>query len=204
MSDKLINQVIQLTSKEEKLGKFGPMMKIKDEKGLTYTVYKTKKDGSVSVAWEQLQTLNLGDMVQVSFAEDTGDYEGKPVTYRTVRAFNADIGNGVANSSAQAKSSNPEANRGQSERSGDAFGRRLRVQGHINALLSNTEYYSPNNTITVANLVKEAIAIEDEAEKQLAPSSFRQAVRAKAPQVVEEDLPVIQQGDDTDVEDIPY
>jgi len=67
MSDKLINAVIQLTSKEEKAGKFGPMAKIKDEKGLTYTVYKTKKDGTVSVAWEQLQKLSVGDMVQVSF-----------------------------------------------------------------------------------------------------------------------------------------
>lgn len=48
MDNKLINQVIQLTSKEQKLGKFGPMVKIKDEKGLTYTVYKTKKDGTIS------------------------------------------------------------------------------------------------------------------------------------------------------------
>src|SRR5262249_14024142 len=134
MSDKLINAVIQLSSKEEKLGKFGPMMKIKDEKGLTYTVYKNKKDGTVSVAWEQLQSLSLGDMVQVSFAEDVGDYEGKPVTYRTVRAFNPDIGNGVANSSSLAKSSNSGQHTASQGHSNDAYGRRLGIQGHINAL----------------------------------------------------------------------
>ena len=215
MQDKLVNAVIQLSSKEEKLGKFGPMMKLKDEKGLTYTVYKNKKDGSVSVAWEQLQTLNLGDMVQVSFAEQTGDYEGKSVTYRTVRAFNLDIGNGVANSSAQEKSSNSEAPRasgrvlisepnGSYEARNEAFGRRLGIQGHINALLSNPNYYDSEGP-SISDLVKEAIAIEDEAEKQINPSKFRQAVQDKAPQVVEDELPVIQvENDGIDVESIPF
>jgi hypothetical protein len=53
--------------------------------------------------------------------------------------------------------------------------------------------------------VKEAIAIEDEAEKQINPSKFRQAVQDKAPQVVEDELPVIQvENDGIDVESIPF
>lgn len=120
MDNKLINAVIQLASKEEKAGKFGPTAKIKDEKGLTYTVYKTKKDGTISVAWEQLQKLTVGDMVQVSFAEEVVNHpEHGNYTARTVRAFDSDIGNGMANSSAQQKSINGEANRGQSGHSKD-------------------------------------------------------------------------------------
>jgi hypothetical protein len=69
---------------------------LKDEKGLTYTVYKFNLDGAESVAWGQLQSLNLGDTVQIGYVEDLGEYEGKSVTYRTIRAFNKDIGNGMA------------------------------------------------------------------------------------------------------------
>ena len=55
---------------------------------------------------------------------------------------------------------------------------------------------------SITTIVKWAIQIEDEAEKQLNPSSFRQAVQRHAPQVAE-DLPVIQQEEDISVEDIP-
>ena len=196
MDNKLINAVIQLASREEKTGKFGPMAKIKDEKGLTYTVYKTKKDGAVSVAWEQLRALSVGDVVQVGFAEEVVQHpEHGTYTARTIRNFDRDIGNGMANTQAQAKSSNGGANTA-SQAHPDAFGRRLGVQGHINALVSNPDYYNLGTSITIEHLVKEAIAIEDEAEKQLKPSPLREAVSKYAPSVVEEDLPTIQQGDD--------
>ena len=202
MNDKLINQVIQLSSKEEKLGKFGPMMKIKDEKGLTYTVYKTKKDGSVSVAWEQLQSINVGDMTQVSFAEDIGEYEGKSVTYRTVRAFNPDIGNGMTNAAAQGKSPHSEAPTHSQGASRDPHGRLLGVHGIVDGLVANPSFYGPDSGVTHADLVKEAIAIDDEIEKQLNPSKLRQTVQAKAPRVFEEELPVIQQEEDDGFDDL--
>jgi hypothetical protein len=197
MDNKLINQVIQLSSKEEKLGKFGPMAKIKDEKGLTYNVYKLKKDGTVSVAWEQLQGLNTGEMTQISFAEEIVNHpEHGTYTSRIARAFNPDIGNGMVNSSAQEKSSNV-GHSGSFQGHSDAFSRRLGVQGHINALLSNPSYYPISNDadlVPIASLIKEAIAIEDEAEKQLS-SSLEDANL---------NLPVIQQGDDVDVDSIPF
>ena len=98
MSDnKLLNKAITISAKEEKLQGRKPVMKLKDEKGLTYTVYKTKQDGSTSVAWEQVQELSVGDTVQIGYVEDLGDYQGKAVTYRTIRNFNKDIGEGVKN-----------------------------------------------------------------------------------------------------------
>jgi hypothetical protein len=57
--------------------------------------------------------------------------------------------------------------------------------------------------VSISDLVKEAIAIEDEAEKQLNPSPLRQAVQAHAPSVLDEDLPVIQQEENLG-EDIPF
>jgi hypothetical protein len=45
-------------------------------------------------------------------------------------------------------------------------------------------------------------AIKADGNKRFPP--LRQAVARHAPSVVDEDLPVIQQGDDIDVEDIPF
>lgn len=91
----LINKVITVSGKEEKMQGGKPVMKIKDQDNLTYTVYKTKQDGTESAAWKAMPSLE--DVVQIGFVEQKGEYEGKPVTYRTIRVFNKDIGNGVAN-----------------------------------------------------------------------------------------------------------
>lgn len=91
----LTNKIIQIASKEEKAGPFGPMVKIKDQDGKTYTVFKTKKDGTTSVAWDSMPAV--GDTVQVSYAEEDGEYDGKPYKRRTVRSFNSDIGQGTLN-----------------------------------------------------------------------------------------------------------
>lgn len=95
MDQDLINKVITVSGKEEKMQGGKPVMKIKDQDNLTYTVYKTKQDGSESVAWSQIPSID--ETVQIGFVEQKGEYEGKPVTYRTIRVFNKDIGNGVAN-----------------------------------------------------------------------------------------------------------
>ncbi|MEK6279365.1 MAG: hypothetical protein AABN95_03350 [Acidobacteriota bacterium] len=54
MDSKLLNKAITISAKEEKLQAGKPVVKLKDEKGLTYTVYKFKQDGTKSVAWGQL------------------------------------------------------------------------------------------------------------------------------------------------------
>lgn len=114
MSD-LSNKVIQVASKEEKAGPFGPMVKIKDQDGKTYTVFKNKKDGTTSVAWEQMPAV--GDTVQIGYAEEDGEYEGKPFKRRTARSFNSDIGNGVANT----QSPRTEANIASSGKQDETF-----------------------------------------------------------------------------------
>lgn len=95
MDQDLINKVITVSGKEEKMQGGKPVMKIKDQDNLTYTVYKIKQDGTESAAWKAMPSLE--DVVQIGFVEQKGEYEGKPVTYRTIRVFNKDIGNGVAN-----------------------------------------------------------------------------------------------------------
>lgn len=76
-----------------------------------------------------------------------------------------------------------------------------------NALLSNPSYYASDVSPDITALIREAIAIEDEAEKQLNPSALRQAVQRYAPKVIlpEEDLPVTQQDELADIgADIPF
>lgn len=128
MNDKLINKVISITSMETKAGQYGAMAKIKDEKGLTYTVFEQKKDGSTSVAWEQLQSLKIGANVQISFSEEVKTHpEHGNYTARTIRSFNEDIGNGASNYANQSPSTpsafpgRGEAPRASQGASGDDF-----------------------------------------------------------------------------------
>jgi hypothetical protein len=200
MNDKLLNKAITLSSKEEKLQGGKPVAKIKDEKGLTYTVYKFKQDGTESIAWGQLSKLSLGTTVQIGYVEDIKDSpEYGKVTYRTIRNFNEDLA-GMTQDKGEQGNSQPGANSSVSGHP-DAFGRRLGVQG-----LSNPNYYGSAQEVSIANLVTEAIRIEDEAEKQLTPSKLRQAVNKYAPKVAEE-LPVIDVGEpneDMPIEGIPF
>lgn len=187
MDKKLLNKAITIAEKVEKLQGNKTVMKVKDEKGLTYTVYKTKQDGSTSVAWDQILDLNIGDTVQIGYVEDLGEYQGKKVTYRTIRNFNKDIGEGQKqynqyNPAPQAKSSNT----GQSGRSGevsrDEFSRRLGIQGHLNALLSNPTVIGGEERLSFKGIIRHAIQIEDELEVLLNPSPVRQAVLKSNPQ----------------------
>lgn len=204
MSDqKLLNKAITISAKEEKLQAGKPVVKLKDEKGLTYTVYKFKQDGTESIAWGQLSELDLGDIVQIGYVEDIKDSpEFGKITYRTIRSFNKDIGNGMANAASQSASKESpryEAPSASQRGSSDAFGRRLGVQGHINALLSNNSIVDRFEGIKnedLVGIVKLAIAVEDEAERQLNPVSDTQSV----PKATE---PVIH-AEDMNVEDIPF
>lgn len=128
MSD-LSNDVTAIASKTEQPGKFGPSMKIIGENKKTYWVNKFNKDGTVSKAWEKMP--DVGDTVQISYQgtmkpkpEGKGEYES-----RTVRFFDSDIGNGVAN----AQTPRYEPNSASQRESSEDFGRRLAVHGFLNA-----------------------------------------------------------------------
>jgi hypothetical protein len=101
MNTPLLNATIEIVEMSDKKGQYGLIKKIKGkdiESGQTntYTVYDKKKDGSISAAWSQIQSITVGDTVQVGYAEQQGTMDdGKPFTSRIVRNFNKDIGNGV-------------------------------------------------------------------------------------------------------------
>jgi hypothetical protein len=88
MSDEIINKVITISSVEQKTASNGnPFFKLKDENGLTYTMWTTKKDGTEQKCFSYFKTLGLeatGKTVSIGIKEDQGDYNGKPVTYRTI------------------------------------------------------------------------------------------------------------------------
>jgi hypothetical protein len=203
MNNDLIMKAITLSGEEKKvLSNGSTVVKIKDEKGLSYSFFMKKQDGTISKAYEGYQAFQLGDTVEIHFSEQEKSYEGKPYTLRNIAFFGDKVSGSApvetARGEAPTQSQGPSGSGPQTE-----FGRRLGVQGHINALLSNPSYYTPGGA-TISALVSEAIAIEDEAEKQLNPSAFRQQVQRVAPKVVEEELPTIQQGGDFDGEDIPF
>jgi len=101
--NQLNNATIEIVEMSDKAGKFGPIKKIKGkniETGQTntYTVYKSKQDGTDSAAWGQLSSINVLDTVNVGYVEQSGTMQdGKPFTSRIVRNFDKDLGNGRKN-----------------------------------------------------------------------------------------------------------
>lgn len=189
VDQKLLNRAITISAKEEKLQAGKPVVKLKDEKGLTYTVYKLKQDGTESIAWGQLSELDLGDTVQIGYVEDIVESaEFGKVTYRTIRSFNKDIGNGMANHQAQTQTPRGGANNA-SGRGSDAFGRRLAIHGMVNGLLASS--MPPEMIIKeLPNLLK----LEDAIDSALSPVS--------EPKPVSE--PTIHADEDLNVEGIPF
>jgi hypothetical protein len=68
------------------------MIKFKDEKNLTYTMWPQKQDGTESSAYSFYKVMDLdgiGRAVEISYTEQQGDFQGKPVTYRTIIGMKA-------------------------------------------------------------------------------------------------------------------
>ena len=200
---KLLNKTIQISAKEEKLQGGKPVYKIKDEKGLTYTIYKFKKNDSVSVAWDQITKLSVGDNVFIGYVENQGEYEGKTVTYRTILTLSTDISNGMMNASAQEKSFNPEPNREQYQESREAFGRRLAIHGMVNGLLAGgTEIDQIDSGV-----IEDLLELEDRIDVQLNASLLEP--KATEPTIhIDGDMPPAEVFNDNpgnlNVEDIPF
>ncbi len=193
----LLNKTITVSAKEEKLQGGKPVMKIKDQNNLTYTVYKTKQDGTTSVAWTQLADLNLGDNVQIGYAEQQGEYEGKAVTYRTIRSFNKDIGQGMANAQAQGKTT-PQGHNNESDReSSKDFGKRLAIHGMVNGMLASG--MTPEG---VESALPSLLKLEESIDKALNPATGWD--KARETFGTPEELPTLQQEEEIDVSDIPF
>jgi hypothetical protein len=198
-------QILNATITIEEIVDKGKKISIKGNSGRvhTYSIWKTKQDGSDSATYSQFKNMGLhvGSTVMVGYVIDEYDTEinGVPKRIQSKKIINFRETNETPSQTASRQESSNLGHSGASQRgSSDAFGRRLGVQGHINALLSNPNYYSPvgDTMLSIPDLVREAIAVENEAEKQLLPEAIR-------PTNLTEDLPVIQQ-DEVDVSDIPF
>jgi hypothetical protein len=193
-----------------------------DHEKKRFSFWATKKDGSNSSAMNQYRNMDLtqGSVVMIGFVQE--DYESaygpktsnKIINFRetqeqpTVTSGSPTSG-GTTQSTAQVLSARGEPSRGQSGGSSDAFGRRLGIQGHINALLSNPNIYGNGDVPwDVSSIVKKAIEIEDEAERQLAPvAEEKPTASTTAPaweRFREPELPTIQVNEDISVEDIAF
>lgn len=192
---KILNKTITISEVVMKQTTGGNKYAIKDHEGRTFNFFTTKKDGTDTSVYAQFKNMELevGSTVMIGYVEEEfNNKDGKKVISKKIINFRETNGQPTQTAS-HGKSSTGEASTRSQSHSGDAFGHRLAVQGHINALLSNPSYYG-TYPVTIANLVKEAIAIEDEAEKQLNPSKFRQTVQQHASNVVDEDLPINRRG----------
>jgi hypothetical protein len=194
----LLNATIEIVEMSDKKGQYGLIKKIKGrniESGQTntYTVYDKKKDGSISAAWSQLASITIGDTVQVGYAEQQGTKDdGSPYTSRIVRNFNKDIGNGVRQYQSQPKES-PRTDRSTTSSEGsrdDLIIRQVAFKGVIELMASQ-------------------IIVEPDVEKSVHKwtDKFSRIIKAQeltdpVKSAPEEDLPIIEQEDDT--EDIPF
>jgi hypothetical protein len=206
MPNKKEEALVKIKKVGEKDNKFW----VQDEKGEYYSGFKSYQ-GSENTEYSQLQLGNhgepfkVGDTALVVFTKSVGKDDK---IYKNIRGIYPAEGSQTA---PQAKTSSGEAPVASERLSEAEFSRRLGVQGHVNALLSNPNILGIGN-LSVSqfqDLISHAIQIEDEINKQLNPSKLRQAVQKHAPSVAEE-LPVIQQDEDVpppsdmDVEGIPF
>lgn len=188
MDNKLINKVITISSEETKKTQYGLVKKIKDENGLTYSIFDTKKDGSESTAWAQYKDLSTGDTVQISYVEEPKEYEGKGYMARTIRNFNSDIGNGHSQYKDSQKQESPrgKAPVASGRGSNDAFGHRLAIHGMVNGILAGGK--APEDVIEALGRL---LQLEDAIDLALkTPSEF-----------LGDGLPT---DEEMNVEDIPY
>jgi hypothetical protein len=218
MNDGIINKNIRVESLEAKMASTGNMKYIiKDEQGNKYFFWQKNKgeDSDVFLSFQGM-AVKKGDTIAIGYTEKEDSFvnrEGKTINYIDRFILGLREANGVpaASESQTAEKPRSEAPRALQSNSTDAFGRRLGIQGHINALLSNPNVLGGLEGLRnedIVGVVRIAILIEDEAEKQLNPSALRQAVQKHAPSVVAPDIQEMAEDMEResaiDVEDIDY
>lgn len=193
MSD-LQNKIITIISKGEQAGTYGPVMKIKDENNLTYSVYKTKQDGTVSAAWQSMPDIN--DVVQIGYVEEVKDHpEHGKVTYRTIRSFNKDVGEGHNNYQQQNPQPVKEKTMGNQETNWNRIGMIKGMNNLVGSRLASGT--SPDEVLKEIPAYMEIVnAIEQTVDQSLIGNNNPVGQ-------LEEPLPTIQV-QDIDVSDIPF
>lgn len=196
MNNDLIMKAITLSGEEKKVLNTGStVVKIKDEKGLTYSFFMKKQDGSISKAYEGYQKFQLGDTVEIHFSEQEKSYEGKPYTLRNIAFFGEKVSGATPVEKPRTNDS-----RGQSASPGRDFD--AENVGKFQSLFL-AAFLQAGNTFSDALLqVGQA--------KKLAEMVVYGQMEKVAPDIQERaeqmshELPVIQQGEDLSLEDIPF
>lgn len=67
----------------------GNRISIKAISGGSYSFFKTKQDGTLSVAYSAMESMGLKKDMTVNIAYDTseGEFNGKKITYKNIKAF---------------------------------------------------------------------------------------------------------------------
>jgi hypothetical protein len=198
MNNDLIMKAITLSGEEKKVINGSTVISIKDEKGLKYSFWEKKQDGSVSKAYEGYQKFSLGDTVEIHYSEaQKTNKEGKAYTARSIAFFGEKV-----QPSAPIESRSSEANKGQSGASGRDFDKE--AVGKCQSLFL-AAYLQAGNKFSDALLqVGQA--------KKLAEMVVYGKTEKVAPDIQEaaeqmsEDLPVIQQDNELDslAESVPF
>ena len=167
-------KAITLSGEEKKVTAQGSaIIKIKDEKGLTYSFFMKKQDGSESKAYEGYKKFQLGDTVEIHYSEQqrtTSD--GKPYTARSIAFFGEKV-----SGSAQAQNASP---RGSQSVKSDSIIRQVAFKGAIE--------------MAVAGKI-DLVAVEKYT------NAFERIIQGYSSEPA---LPVIQQDEEINVEDVPF
>jgi hypothetical protein len=178
MNDQIYNKVITITGVEQKNGK----MTLTDHEGKKFSFWMTKKDGTNSSPYAQFKDADLkqGSTIQIGYVLEEYESAYGPKKSNKIISFR-ETNEAPSKTSAASSTQNsiqperyvPEPSTASQGISRDEFSRRLGIQGHINALLSNPSFTEPRDdfpaSINIPHIITLAIQIEDEAEKQLNP-----------------------------------
>lgn len=191
-------KAITLSGDEKKVINGSTVVSIKDEKGLKYSFWEKKQDGSFSKAYEGYQKFSLGDTVEIHYSEtEKTNKEGKTYTARGIAFFGDKVTPTIQ--AEKPRSEAPTNSQGVSGRDFDkeAIGKcqSLFLQAYIQAGHSFSEAL-----LQVGQAKKLAtIVVYGQGETILVAPDIQEA----AEQMAREELPTIQQ-EDINVEDIPF
>lgn len=173
----LIMKAITLSGEERKVTQNGStIIKIKDEKGLTYSFFMKKQDGSDSKAYEGYQRFQLGDTVEIHFKEEQRTtQDGKPYTARSIAFFGEKV-----STPAQIQNASP---RGSQSVKDSSIIRQVAFKGAIEmAVAGKIDLVAVGKYTTI----------------------FEDIINGYKPEEPKDELPTINQDEELNVEDVPF
>jgi hypothetical protein len=193
MNNDLIMKAITLSGEERKVTSQGStIVKVKDEKGLTYSFFMKKQDGSESKAYEGYKKFQLGDTVEIHYSEQQRTtQDGKPYTARGIAFFGEKV-----SPSAQPQNAAP---RGLQSVKDNSIIRQVAFKGAVEMAVAGK--------IDLVAIEKYTNSFERIIQGYPSSQSVENASPEASQSVTEpptDDLPVINQDEDINVEDIPF